>query len=392
MKAYLEKILALVNIMRAKLADKIGRTLTSLVDCILISVGVVWFLWFGLSGVLQLFFVDEAPSVITAQKDDPQAKAEKVTVAIENVVAAKPVEKPVVKEEKPEEPAPPKPVEVKEEVAPPPQPRVEEIKTPDPKVVFDAPLWKPLESLNPVYERPAQKAQKPRVYVIISNVGLREDLWKQVVSDFSGKVATSFSPYSPKLATLIDEAKAAGFSTLVDLPLETQDYPVEDSGPLTLITGVPETDNLARYNDLMKVAHRVDGLMGDGGNRLLLSEPDLKPILNAIRSGRFYFVDPQSTLQSQAQSLCNKMQVPFHRVDITMDEVVDLDKIDQTFTAASTHARENGFAVVRIVATPITLTQLQRWIKLGEEQGLVFEPLPSKSLLEPEVKNDRSKK
>ena len=82
-----------------------------------------------------------------------------------------------------------------------------------------------------VYARPFDATDlRPRVAVVMSGLGLSNAATEAAIQGLPGAVTLAFQPYSDGLQRWIGLARAAGHETLLNLPMEPQDYPQSDPG------------------------------------------------------------------------------------------------------------------------------------------------------------------
>ena len=87
------------------------------------------------------------------------------------------------------------------------------------------------------------------------------------------------------------------------------------------------------------------------------------------------FVDNGTSSRSIAGDLATEMRVPFSGVDVVLDEVPREDDIDAKLLQLEGIARARGYAVAAGSALPVTVRQLEKWVRDLEDRGLQLVPI-----------------
>jgi hypothetical protein len=141
---------------------------------------------------------------------------------------------------------------------------------------------------------PAPAARTPlpgKVAIVLSGLGLRDDITRRAVDETPAALALAFSPYADGLADWAERARARGHEVLMELPV--RDSPDADEGPRALAAGLSVADNRARLQWALSRVRAADGLLGavfaperPGGAVRVTSMAEA--VLEATRSGVRY--------------------------------------------------------------------------------------------------------
>jgi polysaccharide deacetylase 2 family uncharacterized protein YibQ len=109
------------------------------------------------------------------------------------------------------------------------------------------------------YAKPYHPIEGTRkLSIVITNVGVNAQLTQQALT-LNEYITLAFSPYAPQVREQVSVARLSGFETWMTLPLQHENYPIHDYGPLTLL--IEET---AEHHQ--KILHQVlgaaDGIVG----------------------------------------------------------------------------------------------------------------------------------
>ena len=89
------------------------------------------------------------------------------------------------------------------------------------------------------YKRPFLSNGRPKVALVLGGLGLNARLTTQAIETLPGEITLSFVAYAEGLQGWIDMARAHGHEVLIEAPMEPVDFPDNDPGPLTLMSGRP---------------------------------------------------------------------------------------------------------------------------------------------------------
>ena len=111
-----------------------------------------------------------------------------------------------------------------------------------------------------VYARPTNAdASRPRVAILIRGLGLSQSATQTAIDTLPPEITLSFVPYPKDLQSWVNKARAAGHEVMLELPMEPYDYPDNDPGPSTLLTGLEPDENTKRLEWLLS---RFTGYVG----------------------------------------------------------------------------------------------------------------------------------
>jgi hypothetical protein len=253
---------------------------------------------------------------------------------------------------------------------------------PDPALV-ESSRFGPLPRVAPdgrkawqAYARPFDaNDQRPRISIIVSNLGLSGAATESAIQRLPGTVTLSFSPYARGLDQWIALARAAGHEVLLDLPMEPINFPANDPGPETLLTSLTGDQNRVRLRTLLGRVSGYVGVVNQMGSRFTTSAPHLRPVLTELRDRGLLFVDSRSSLRSVAARTASEVQLPRVINNRFIDAVASRDDIDARLAEIERIARVSGFAVGIAQSFPVTLDRLQRWARDIEEKGIALAPV-----------------
>lgn len=230
-----------------------------------------------------------------------------------------------------------------------------------------------------VYARPLgpAPAAKPagRIAILIGGLGISQSSTSEAITRLPGAVSLAFAPYGAELEKTVQRARSEGHEVFLQVPMEPFDYPDNDPGPHTLLTGPKGTDNLDRLQWALGRFTGYVGIVNFLGGRLTADETALTPLLRELAARGLMVVDDGSSPRSLLAPSAARAQIPALRADLSLDGTARPEAIDKELQRLETLARENGAAVATASALPVTIERIVRWARTLEGKNLVIVPV-----------------
>lgn len=227
------------------------------------------------------------------------------------------------------------------------------------------------------YARPAPEAVasgRPMISVIVTGLGINEQGSLDAIDQLPDETTLAFAPYGKTLTTTVAAARAAGHEVLLEIPLEPFDFPQNDPGPQTLLTGETPRSNLDKLFWLMSRFGGYVGVINNMGARFTASAADFSPIMEELGARGLGYVDDGSSNRSVAAQLASGNKVPFSRADILIDANPSRASILEALASLEDRAVENGQAIGIVSALPISVTAVAEWSRELEAKGIELVP------------------
>jgi polysaccharide deacetylase 2 family uncharacterized protein YibQ len=232
------------------------------------------------------------------------------------------------------------------------------------------------------YARPAGAAAtsgKPMIAIIVSGLGINEQGSLDAIDRLPGDVTLGFAPYGKTLTTTVASARERGHEILLEIPLEPFDYPQNDPGPQTLLTGEPPRANIDKLFWLMARFGGYVGVLNNMGARFTASGADFSPVMEELGARGLGFLDDGSSNRSLAPQLAQSNKVPFARADAQIDTNPSRQAILDALASLEAKAVENGQAIGIVSALPISVSAIAEWA--GSLDGKGIELVPASALM-----------
>jgi len=215
---------------------------------------------------------------------------------------------------------------------------------------------------------------KPMIALVVSGLGINPEGTSTAIQKLPAEVTLAFAPYGKGLERSVASARTSGHEVFLEVPLEPFDYPDNDPGPDTLLTGQAPRDNL---NKLFKVMSRFGGYVGllnNMGARFTASGADFGPVMEELGARGLGYLDDGSSNRSLAPQLAQANRVPFARVDSVVDTNPARAPILAALQALEDKAKANGSAIGIVSALPVSIEVVTEWARGLSDKGIEIVP------------------
>jgi polysaccharide deacetylase 2 family uncharacterized protein YibQ len=217
---------------------------------------------------------------------------------------------------------------------------------------------------------PADK--HPRIGVILGGMGLSASETRTAITELPAQVTLAFSPYAADPAPLLAEARARGHEILLSLPLEPQNYPLNDAGPQTLLTGASADENARRLEWVLSritgYAGTTGALAGLHGERFAAQIVNFSTLQRALAARGLFYIDPRPDVPPPAE-------VPGRSVDLIIDAEPGDAAISAALDQLAARALARGSALgLADLPRPVTVARIATWAGTLAARGLILVP------------------
>lgn len=214
----------------------------------------------------------------------------------------------------------------------------------------------------------------PKVSLIVTGLGINEQGSLDAIAQLPDLVTLAFAPYGKSLERTVSAARGGGHEVMLEVPLEPFDYPQNDPGPHTLLTGEPPRQNLEKLFWLMARFGGYTGLINNMGARFTASAADFAPIMEELGARGLGYVDDGSSNRSVSQQLAEANKVPFARAGMVIDTNPARASILSALDRLEAQALEQGTAIGIISALPISIQSVSEWVAGLDAKGIALVP------------------
>ncbi|WP_420560044.1 divergent polysaccharide deacetylase family protein [Tepidicaulis sp.] len=225
------------------------------------------------------------------------------------------------------------------------------------------------------YARPQEPVSGPVAALVIGGLGISESATANAIEKLPAEVSLAFAPYGRNLQRWIDEARADGHEVLLELPMEPFDYPNNDPGPYTLLTGASAADNLDRLDWLLSRFTGYVGVLPYQGARFTAEKDAMMPIIEALSARGLLYIDAGVGRRSVAGELAAENAMPWASGDRLIDPALRENIIETSLDNLRGDAEKNGTAIGTGSGFPITVEKVMEWTEALEGSGITLVPV-----------------
>lgn len=215
----------------------------------------------------------------------------------------------------------------------------------------------------------------PRIAVLVGGLGISQSSTGEAVARLPGAVTLAFAPYGLDLDRMVAQARGAGHEIMLQTPMEPFDYPDNDPGPQTLLTGQSADQNLDRLRWQMGRFAGYVGITNYMGARFTADAGALTPVLHEIGARGLIFADDGSSPRSLVGSLARGAGLPATTADLVIDANPTAESIDIALQRLEQIAATKGTAFGVATGMPLTIRHIADWAAALERRGLFLVPV-----------------
>lgn len=238
-----------------------------------------------------------------------------------------------------------------------------------------------IESSKPVqlYRQSFNDTKKPNLSFIITDLGLSRERTENLIKDLPGNVTLALSPYVENLNALTTTAREDGHEVWLMLPIQTADYPLVDSGPLTLLSDASMAQNSARMNTLLSLAQGHVGFVANKDHSFKSEDANINPAIKSLLSKGFGIIDSNTSGRSFLKDLSYKNEYPYAQNNFWLDENLTQLALNQKLRQIIELAEASGNVTIMMRPYPASIKALQKF--LNSAAAKKFELTPASAAL-----------
>lgn len=234
---------------------------------------------------------------------------------------------------------------------------------------------------------PFYKTDKPLIMLGVMDLGLSAVATESAIRTMPADISLVFSPYASDMELWVNEARNRGHEVWLSMAFEPEDYPKTDTGPHTLLKGVPDRENLKKLRWLLGRTDGYVGFVGGKDTHFSSSYRDYKSIITKLYQRGLGFIDTSTDPSPLPQSMALSLKAGYGRVHVIIDEVPTQDGINAALTELEQIAQKQGYAVGLFSPIPLSYKKVLLWIKHLNRKGYVLAPLSASAAFADSVAN-----
>lgn len=189
-----------------------------------------------------------------------------------------------------------------------------------------------------------QDQGQPRAAIIIDDMGYDRKVADRFCT-LDAPLTFSVLPSSPFRDAIVKKARSRGFSLIVHLPMEPNEYPDVDPGPGALLVDMDPDRLLAVLEKNLDALPYAIGVNNHMGSRLSAQADQMNQIFTVLKRRRLFYVDSRTTDHTRAHQAARLLQVPFAQRDVFLDHDPAPEAVRRQIRELSALAVRHGVAV-----------------------------------------------
>ncbi len=240
------------------------------------------------------------------------------------------------------------------------------------------PIARMTDDMTPfkAYKKPFQPiAGRPLVSIVIVDFGLSDTISKSVLDNMPTDISLALSPYSDEPSKWAAAARAYGHEFWMMLPMQTETFGQNDSGPSTLLLNASEEENRSRLFSVLGAATGYAGLVTQKGHSFTSDATPSTPVVKQIFGRGLAFVESNPAIPALGLPLAMQDGYPYAQNHFWLDEDLRPDSVDRALGEFELQATRNGKAIAFLHPYPAIMNKVQDWMKGASERGIQIVPL-----------------
>ena len=208
----------------------------------------------------------------------------------------------------------------------------------------------------------------PMIAVVVTGLGFHAGSLNQALA-LPADVTLSVSPYAPALGAVIDSARNAGHEIWFDLPVQTERYPAEDPGPLSIVVTLNYSERATRLEKLMIATRGAVGAIFPPAETLSKYEEIFLGVVETFTEHglHLFYTDEDAPMVDEE---------PLRHADYIILKSSSPSKLTSEFSSlASTLKATENSVIIMVQASATTLRALADFIPKLKKLPVTLAPL-----------------
>lgn len=237
-----------------------------------------------------------------------------------------------------------------------------------------------------VYARPLDPSiTAPKIALMIEGVGLSRQASLGAINKLPAEVSIVLSPYARDLDDWVFRARLAGHEVYISMPMESEDFPLEDAGPLALDTRIQLAENERRLDTVMASAGGYVGLVTMMGSRFMKADNQLREVIKTINGRGLMFVIGGVRSRNGALSIAKELNIAYAESEMYVDAVPRIQQIRTSLDRLEAMAKERGSIIATARPYPVSIKNILDWIATIKDKGVALVPVSAVATVPPPV-------
>jgi hypothetical protein len=230
------------------------------------------------------------------------------------------------------------------------------------------------------YKKPFTRAPDvPVVSIVVLYYGMSDATSQSMLKDLPETITLGLTPYANDPVKWAAAARTFGRELWLSLPMQTKDFGISDSGPLSVLKNVQEQENVNRLLSVLSVAPGYTGVITQKNHDFVDGERALVPLIRQIYGRGLGLVESNPDVAPIGLKDSISDNAPLLQNNMWLDSDLQPDVIQGVLKTIEQKAKRDGHVVVFTHPYPVVLKALQVWLSDFENMGLQLVPLSAQT-------------
>lgn len=213
------------------------------------------------------------------------------------------------------------------------------------------------------------------VSIVVVNYGLSGMIAQSILGNMPENISLVLSPYAPEATKWAAAARSYGHEFWLSLPMQTESFGDEDSGPLSILVNAQPMENQTRLFDAMSSVAGYAGLVTQKNHAFSSDAAAIQPVLKQIFGRGLALVESTPDKPALGLSMAMEFGYPYVQNNFWLDEDTSPDGVKKALDVLEEQAKRKGKAVAFIHPYPALLKEVSDWASAAQGRGIQIAPL-----------------
>lgn len=214
-----------------------------------------------------------------------------------------------------------------------------------------------------------------RIALIVEGLGLNRLTTEAAIHRLPGTVTLAFDPYAENLAEWVAEARRAGHETLIEMPLESLEFPARNAGPLAVTASLGREENNRRILSVLARHPGQVGVVAVHGSNIAPVDERIRPVLETLVSRGLMVVDATNTDKSLIPQIAAEIGLPRAFADRSLRAPMSQQNVDAELDLLEKEARKKASVVMVARAYPVSVERQAKWTVALNSRNFALVPV-----------------
>jgi len=211
--------------------------------------------------------------------------------------------------------------------------------------------------------------------LLVSGLGLSRAATLSAIGKLPAAVSLSFSPYAEELEQWMIRSRREGHEVVLELPLESSRFPIEDPGPLALQTHNSDADNQKILETVLSSQQGYIGVEVFMGTKFVTDEEKVRSLLTELNTRGLMIIDGDWNNHSLIPRVAGELAMPIAISNVQLDDVMAKAAIDAKLSELDAVVELRGQGIASTTMTPAVMERVLAWISSLPGKGTELVPV-----------------